>query len=68
MVRSTDRPVMTKIIDLGRKATKQTKTKKIVNRVFIFFALSQYNMPSLHIHNFYIFRDMNLKFSGRTCL
>ena len=45
MVRSTDRPVMTIIIDLGRKATKLTKTKKIVNRVFIIFALSLYNMP-----------------------
>ena len=28
VVRRTDRPAMTNAVDLGRKATKQTKTKK----------------------------------------
>ena len=41
---------------------------EMVNRVFIIFALSLYNMYSLNTHNFYSFRDMNLKFSDRTCL
>ena len=35
MVRSTDRPAMTIAVDLGRKATKQTKTNHLTSNFFV---------------------------------
>ena len=41
---------------------------EIVNRMFIFFAFSLYNMPFFHRYNFGSIRDSHLKFSDRLCL